>query len=67
MSFCHAAPLPCNLAAGNEGGLLARHEYEYCDVYVNRSDDNMFDVCFQVSQRLTSDPTTTPQIVPQQD
>ena len=38
-----------------------RHEYEYCDVCVNRSDDNMLDDCFQVSQRLTSDPTTTPQ------
>ena len=37
-----------------------RHEYEYCDVCVNRSDDNMLDVCFQESQ-LTSDPTTTPQ------
>ena len=37
-----------------------RHEYEYCDVCVNRSDDNMLDVCFQDSQ-LTSDPTTTPQ------
>ena len=34
---------------------------EYCDVCVNRSGDNMLDVCFQVSQRLTSDPTTTPQ------
>ena len=38
-----------------------RHEYEYCDVCVNRSDDNMLDVWFQDSQRLTSDPTTTPQ------
>ena len=38
-----------------------RHEYEYCDVCVNRSDDNVLDDCFQVSQRLTSDPTTTPQ------
>ena len=38
-----------------------RHEYECCDVCVNRSDDNMLDDCFQVSQRLTSDPTTTPQ------
>ena len=37
-----------------------RHEYEYCDVCVDRSDDNMLDVCFQDSQ-LTSDPTTTPQ------
>ena len=37
-----------------------RHEYEYCDVCVNRSDDNMLDVGFQESQ-LTSDPTTTPQ------
>ena len=37
-----------------------RHEYEYCDVYVNRSDDNMLDVSFQDSQ-LTSNPTTTPQ------
>ena len=37
-----------------------RHEYEYCHVCVNRSDDNMLDVCFQESQ-LTSDPTTTPQ------
>ena len=35
-----------------------RHEYKYC---VNRSDDNMLDDKFQVSQRLTSDPTTTPQ------
>ena len=43
------------------GALSARHEYEYCDVCVNRSDDKMLDVCFQVSQRLTSDPTTTPQ------
>ena len=41
--------------------LRARHEYEYCDVCVNRSDDNMLDVCLQVSQQLTSDPTTTPQ------
>ena len=32
-----------------------RHEYEYCDVCVNRSDDNMLDVCFQDSQ-LTSIP-----------
>ena len=38
--------------------LCARHEYEYCDVCVNRSDDSMLYVCFQVSQRLTSDPTT---------
>ena len=38
-----------------------RHEYEYCDVCVNRSDDNMLDDCFQVSQRLTSDPATTHQ------
>ena len=45
--FCHA--------------LRVRHEYEYCDVCVNRSDDNMLDDNFQVSQRLTSDPTTTPQ------
>ena len=37
-----------------------RHEYEYCDVCVNPSDDNMLDVCFQDSQ-LTGDPTTTPQ------
>ena len=37
-----------------------RHEYEYFDVCVNRSDDNMLDVCFQESQ-LTSDPATTPQ------
>ena len=37
-----------------------RHEYEYCDACVNRSDDNILDVCFQESQ-LTSDPTTTPQ------
>ena len=37
-----------------------RHEYEYCDVCVNRIDDNVLDVCFQVSERLTSDPTTTP-------
>ena len=37
-----------------------RHEYEYCDVCVNRSHDNMLDDCFQGSQRLTSDPTTTP-------
>ena len=37
-----------------------RHEYDFCDVCVNRSDDNMLDVCFQDSQ-LTSDPTTTPQ------
>ena len=37
-----------------------RHEYEYCDVCVNRSDDNMLDDNFQVSQRLTSDLTTTP-------
>ena len=37
-----------------------RHEYEYCDVCVNRSDDNMLEVFFQESQ-LTSDPTTTPQ------
>ena len=41
--------------------LCVRHEYQYCDVCVNRSDDNMLDDCFQVSQRLTSDPTTTPQ------
>ena len=34
---------------------------KHCDVCMNRSDDNMLDVCFQVSQRLTSDPTTTPQ------
>ena len=40
--------------------LSVRHEYEYCDVCVNRSDDNTLDVCFQESQ-LTSDPTTTPQ------
>ena len=38
-----------------------RHEYEYCDVCVNRSDDNMLDDIFQVSQRPTSDLTTTPQ------
>ena len=44
----------------NLDSLRVRHEYEYCDVYVNRSDDNMLDVCFQESQ-LTSDPTTTPQ------
>ena len=25
--------------------LLVRHEYEYCDVCVNRSDDNMLDDC----------------------
>ena len=42
------------------GAQGVRHEYEYCDVCVNRSDDNMLDVCFQESQ-LTSDPTTTPQ------
>ena len=42
------------------GARSVRHEYEYCDVCVNRSDDNMLDVCFQDSQ-LTSDPTTTPQ------
>ena len=41
--------------------LSVRHEYEYCDVCVNRSDDNMLDDCFQASQRLNSDPTTTPQ------
>ena len=40
--------------------LGVRHEYEYCDVCVSRSDDNMLDVCFQESQ-LTSDPMTTPQ------
>ena len=39
-----------------------RHEYEHCDVCVNRSDDNVLDDCFQVSQRLTCDPTTTPQL-----
>ena len=33
-----------------------RHEYEHCDVFVIRSDDNVLDDCFQVSQRLTSDP-----------
>ena len=38
-----------------------QHEYEYCDVCVNRSDDNMPEDNFQVSQRLTSDLTTTPQ------
>ena len=38
-----------------------RQEYEYCDVCVNRTDDNILNYCFQVSQRLTSDPTTTPQ------
>ena len=38
-----------------------RLEYEYCDVCVNRSDDNVLHDCFQVSQRLTSDPKTTPQ------
>ena len=36
-------------------------ENEYCDVSVNRSDDNILTDYFQVSQRLTSDPTTTPQ------
>ena len=41
--------------------LSAQHEYDYCDICVNRSDDNMLDVCFQVSQRLTRHPTTTPQ------
>ena len=43
-----------------EGGEVeargVRHEYEYSNVCVNRSDDNMLDDCFQVSQRLTSDP-----------
>ena len=39
-----------------------RLEYEYCDVCVNRSDDNVLHDCFQVSQRL-SDPKTTPQTV----
>ena len=38
-----------------------RHEYEYCDVCVNRPDDNMLDCNFQVWQRLTSDLTPTPQ------
>ena len=33
---------------------------QYHGLCVNRSDDNMLDVCFQESQ-LTSDPTTTPQ------
>ena len=39
---------------------LVRHEYENFDVCLNRPVDNMLDDCFQVSQRLTSDPTTTP-------
>ena len=38
-----------------------RHEYEYCDVCVNRSVDIMLDCNFQVLQRLTSDLTPTPQ------
>ena len=41
--------------------LNVRHDYEYCDVSVSRSDHNMLDYNFQVSQRLTSDLTNTPQ------
>ena len=38
-----------------------RHEYEYCDVKVNRSDDNVPDDIKTGSQRLTSDLKTTSQ------
>ena len=66
-----AADNPCGSATSAKGAgrvpelavfypRCVRHEYEYCDVCVNRSDDNMLDVCFQESQ-LTSDPTTSPQ------
>ena len=48
-------------ARRQRGARCVRHEYEYCDVCVIRSDDNMVDDMFQVSQRLTSDLTTTPQ------
>ena len=41
--------------------LRVRHEYEYCDVCVNRSDDNKLDDNFQVLQRLTNDLTSTQQ------
>ena len=51
---------PTRYRGSIRAALCARHEYEYCDVYVNRSDDNMLDVCFQDAQS-TSDPTTTPQ------
>ena len=39
-----------------------RHEYEYCDVCVNRSDDNMLDVCFQdpLHNSVTRRSTTLP-------
>ena len=41
------------------------YEYELLRMScVNRSDDNMLDVCFQESQ-LTSDPGTTPHTVQQ--
>ena len=60
IGFCLMAFLAASVAVVPPAP-IARHENEYCDVCVNRSDDNMLDVCFQVSQRLTSDPTTTPQ------
>ena len=54
------AATECSTGHGGMALQSARHEYEYCDFCVNRSDDNMLDVCFQESQ-LTRDPTTTAQ------
>ena len=67
VAFVAAECFPPRRHCAVEGSLLeeladlrVRHEYEYYDVCVNRSDDNMLDDHFQISQRLTSDLASTP-------